>query len=70
MKRTTPPARDTLVSSEFAAGAKFAFAVALIFLGIYLTFHLIVAIIIGIPLIVIGGGLAAKYWPHLKKILK
>lgn len=69
MKRTTQSARP-LVSSEFAAGAKFAFAVALIFLGIYLTFHLIVAIIIGIPLIVIGGGLAAKYWPHLKKILK
>lgn len=58
------------LSKEFTIGAQFAFAVALIFLGIYLTFHLIVAIIIGIPLIVIGGGLAAKYWPRLKRTLK
>lgn len=55
-------------SPEFTAGAKFAFACVLILLGIFLAFHLIVAIVIGIPLIVIGGGLAAKYWSGIKKL--
>jgi hypothetical protein len=65
MKHYTKKSREQ--SAGVPDGVKFAFAIILTIIGIYLTFHLIVAIIIGIPLLILGGGLIAKYWPRQKR---